>query len=311
MPRPLDATPMRSPQDVHTAIAKRLIGRSVMVCEQRAAMDAVARSDLSWLSTYLLPLVQMVVHSPRAPVCCHRRSARGTATAWRASRAWRARQQRTRSRPSTARTCSGSLGACTKSTAGTLQFTVRASCGQQPSLVLYDPKERSLRTPIGRLDELVPSPRPQPVPVHAPALTQIRTTLAPSALGYLSVGTDYRRHAGLDSDFITWWAEEPILKNKNVLRALKAQLKEGRLRPTAEAIMIFDPKWPPDLRDYKAIMAGGVYADKPAWAEDVQVEETALCRNSTDGRLRKRPYLCARAQGVFHLAGVRIASVRD
>lgn len=122
--------------------------------------------------------------------------------------------------------------------------------------------------------------------------------------------TDYRRHVGLDADFVTWWAEEPILKNKNVLSALKAQLQQGRLRATAEAIMIFDPKWGPDRRDHQLVMAG-TYADKPTWTEDVQVEETALCRNSTDARLRKKPYLCGRARGIFHLAGVRIASVKE
>ena len=33
--------------------------------------------------------------------------------------------------------------------------------------------------------------------------------------------TDYRRGVGLDADVVTWWAEEPVLKNAAVLRELK------------------------------------------------------------------------------------------
>ena len=121
---------------------------------------------------------------------------------------------------------------------------------------------------------------------------------------------DYRRHSGLDADVITWWAEEPVLKNLNVLRALKGQMKLGRLRASAQAVMIFDPRWPPDLRDYRMLLEG-THAAKPSWTEDVQVEEGALCRASSDARLRKRRSLCNRASGVFHVVGLPIASVRD
>jgi hypothetical protein len=129
-----------------------------------------------------------------------------------------------------------------------------------------------------------------------------------SAGAYRVACTDYRRATGLDADIVTWWAEEPVLKNGGVLRELLRLQAAGQLRSTAEAILVFDPQWPPDLRDWQKLRAAA--SPSSSWSQTVRFNETAQCYASSDSRLRRRRSLCRRAVGVFHVLGLRIADYR-
>ena len=53
----------------------------------------------------------------------------------------------------------------------------------------------------------------------------------------------------MDADYITWW-QQSKLKNRRVLRLLRRQQCMGKVHMNAEAILIFDRKWPTDVKDY-------------------------------------------------------------
>jgi len=110
--------------------------------------------------------------------------------------------------------------------------------------------------------------------------------------------------ADLDADVITWWAEEPILTNWGVLQTLARQMQLGHVRTTAEALLVFDPQWPPDLSDWQDFGAA-----LSIWSANVSVHEKDKCKASSNKKLRSKPYLCKRAEGIFHVAAFTIGTV--
>ena len=97
---------------------------------------------------------------------------------------------------------------------------------------------------------------------------------------------DYRQAATLDADVVTWW-EQPPLRNDEVLLTLHNELLNGRLRPTAEAVLLFDPKYPSDVTSFRV-----------------------ACVRSRSGALASPRRLCDRAYGFFLVAGVAISDRR-
>ena len=123
----------------------------------------------------------------------------------------------------------------------------------------------------------------------------------------LSTGSNFSvdcrayQKADLDADVITWWAEEPILRNWDVLQRLASGVQSGRVRATAEALLIFDPQWPPDLADWRDFGAPLAH-----WTANVSFDESDLCRRSADRRLASKRYLCKRAKGTLHVAAISV-----
>eukprot|EP00320_Phaeocystis_rex_P000401 CAMPEP_0119066868 /NCGR_PEP_ID=MMETSP1178-20130426/9298_1 /TAXON_ID=33656 /ORGANISM="unid sp, Strain CCMP2000" /LENGTH=540 /DNA_ID=CAMNT_0007048497 /DNA_START=283 /DNA_END=1905 /DNA_ORIENTATION=- len=130
-----------------------------------------------------------------------------------------------------------------------------------------------------------------------------------SAGSNFSVDCRAYQQADLDADVITWWAETPILKNWDVLQRLARGVQSGQVRATAEALLIFDPLWPPDLADWRDFGAPLAH-----WTTNVSFDETDLCWRSHERRLgrltgARRERLCNRAKGVFHVAAISINSL--
>lgn len=121
--------------------------------------------------------------------------------------------------------------------------------------------------------------------------------------------TDYSAVHSLDADVITWWADEPSLQNRAVLAALRTMLNSGRVRPTATAILVFDPKWPQDACDFDAFRMGLAYS----FTEEVTVDESVSCLSIMASKERKlsrhTKRLCARANGTWHVMGIPVAAV--
>ena len=126
----------------------------------------------------------------------------------------------------------------------------------------------------------------------------------------LSTGSNFSvdcrayQKADLDADVITWWAEEPNLRNWDVLQRLASGVQSGRVRATAEALLIFDPQWPPDLADWRDFGAPLAH-----WTANVSFDESDLCRRSADRRLTSKRYLCKRAKGTLHVAAISVNSL--
>ena len=120
---------------------------------------------------------------------------------------------------------------------------------------------------------------------------------------------DYRQAATLDADVVTWW-EQPPLRNAEVLLTLHNELLYGRLRPTAEAVLLFDPKYPSDLASFHGVCPLATWSARIVFDEHESciraVREGTVVSKHRDAARR----LCDRARGFFIAAGVPISDRR-
>ena len=121
--------------------------------------------------------------------------------------------------------------------------------------------------------------------------------------------SDYRRakHGELDGDVFTWWQQFPHLKNLEVLQQLRRMSDRGNIRPSAEAIVLFDPSEPTDEASWRLLHERFQWM---AWAEAVPFDEREACRTSNNAQLRRQRWQCNRAKGTFYFGGVPIRNVR-
>ena len=117
--------------------------------------------------------------------------------------------------------------------------------------------------------------------------------------GFHVLCEDYRKADGLDADFFTWWQEPPHLFNFAVLAQLRDLVDRGRVRSSAEAILIFDDGYRLDRRDWKRLAAH----NWTSWNTSVLVDERKLCLRVNN------PHLCVRARGRFNIAGIPLSRV--
>lgn len=113
--------------------------------------------------------------------------------------------------------------------------------------------------------------------------------------------------ADLDADFITWWQQYP-LTNVAALARLKQLMCAGKLRPNAEAILIFDTKWPRDMEDFLELK------QYFSWHKEAQFDELALCERvlaSGNEVSQETGFSCDRSQGKFIAAGILVAKIPD
>ena len=113
--------------------------------------------------------------------------------------------------------------------------------------------------------------------------------------------------ADLDADFITWWQQSP-LTNVAVLARLKQLKCSGQIRPVAEAILLFDMKWPRDMRDFLELKQWF------SWHEEAQFDELDACerfRSSGDHGSKETGFSCDRSQGKFITAGMPVVNIPD
>ena len=120
--------------------------------------------------------------------------------------------------------------------------------------------------------------------------------------GYNVTCSDYRRGGVLDADIITWWEQFPLTNDEGLKTAYKEQ-RAGRVRSSAEAILLFDPKWFLDVEGWKRLcpLAG--------WSAKILFNEHQKCIKDNNGRSPKGPATCDRAHGFFIVAGFPITRV--
>ena len=73
-------------------------------------------------------------------------------------------------------------------------------------------------------------------------------------LNYTVACSDFRL-ASLDADVITWWQQSP-LTNEGVLQTLRDIQSRGRIRATAEALVVFDRSWRADMASFEGLCRG-------------------------------------------------------
>lgn len=114
--------------------------------------------------------------------------------------------------------------------------------------------------------------------------------------------------ADLDADFITWWQQQPLTNNVALARLKQLQCS-GKVRSTAEAILVFDTKWSRDMDDFLSLKQSF------SWYEEVHFNERDVCENfkrkSTAEASKETGFSCARSEGKFIAAGIPVANISD
>ena len=104
----------------------------------------------------------------------------------------------------------------------------------------------------------------------------------------------------LDADYITWWQQKP-LTNHAVLTKLKEEQCTGRIRQTAKALLVFDEKWGPDMRDFEH------YKGTFRRQERVKFDEHEACTNDRLKKSTKEFIDCERSHGYFRVGVIPIS----
>lgn len=109
---------------------------------------------------------------------------------------------------------------------------------------------------------------------------------------------DAFKYKNLDADVITWWQQYP-LTNFAVLKRLKEEQCAGRVRPSAQAILLFDEKWPKDMKDFELLRS------MFSWQKSISFDEHEMCASDTKNEIKED--FCYRSKGVFIVASLPLA----
>ena len=125
------------------------------------------------------------------------------------------------------------------------------------------------------------------------------------AHGMFKVDCNDYQATTLDADYITWWQQAP-LTNERALRRIQALQKEGTVRKSAQAVVLFDLAWHKDVASMHELLS---YS---SWQAKIPFDERALCfvkqRAAPSGDSTET---CNRASGTFVIATVPIAKWVD
>ena len=104
----------------------------------------------------------------------------------------------------------------------------------------------------------------------------------------------------LDADVFTWWQQEPVLRNAEVLSHLRRQQRAGGIRPSAIAILLFENGFEEDMRSLRTLR------NISSWEEEVPFDETKLCKQM----YRTKQWFRKRASGSYTVLGLPLARVK-
>lgn len=118
---------------------------------------------------------------------------------------------------------------------------------------------------------------------------------------YSVMCTDFRKGCP-DADLYTWWQQGRSLENYRTLDFLNREQSAGRIRMSAEAVILFDHSWSHDLHSLQRL--------RPhlSWITNVSFDEVRLCHHLS-ARGVKNPLCRSRAQGKFSVGGIQIRDV--
>eukprot|EP00746_Dinoflagellata_sp_MGD_P002347 gnl/MRDRNA2_/MRDRNA2_104556_c0_seq1.p1 gnl/MRDRNA2_/MRDRNA2_104556_c0~~gnl/MRDRNA2_/MRDRNA2_104556_c0_seq1.p1 ORF type:complete len:243 (+),score=37.03 gnl/MRDRNA2_/MRDRNA2_104556_c0_seq1:168-896(+) len=144
-------------------------------------------------------------------------------------------------------------------------------------------------------------------PTYCRLLQQRSTVLyAAMKVGYKVICNKFPKVAP-DGDIYTWWQQEPYLMNIPMLQHLRRLYDEGRIRKTAEVIILIDTKYHKDTKSWQKIQAWA------SWHQKVPFDEQQLCNRLIakydETKDRTQAALCSRAHGFFIVAAVPIQNL--
>lgn len=119
--------------------------------------------------------------------------------------------------------------------------------------------------------------------------------------GHFNVSCQPYQTACPDADVYTWWEQLPHLKNKVALSHLAGLCSAGKIRRSAEAIVIFDTSWREDMGTLASIKRHATLLRR------VEYDEQVTCRTLYAERLSTKPTFCRRARGAFVVARIPLA----
>ena len=131
--------------------------------------------------------------------------------------------------------------------------------------------------------------------------TKLKERAKHNNLTYSVKCEDFFKSTDLDADFITWWQQSP-LRNDAVLRKLRSEQCRGRIRSSAQVILLFDESWPRDMKDFYSLK--GIFS----WYVKIPFDEKKLCLRDQNERSKRKAYDCRRASGTFRVAGILLKS---
>ena len=79
--------------------------------------------------------------------------------------------------------------------------------------------------------------------------------LAQKGIGNFTVVCQDYRKAHLDGDIFTWWEQAPFLTNQAAIQHLRREVHAGRVRPSAQAVVLFDMSWQEDVDSLKQLIS--------------------------------------------------------
>ncbi len=84
-----------------------------------------------------------------------------------------------------------------------------------------------------------------------------------------------------------------------MLKRLKEEQCAGRVRPSAQAILLFDEKWPKDMKDFELLRS------MFSWQKSISFDEHEMCASDTKNEIKED--FCYRSKGVFIVASLPLA----
>lgn len=117
------------------------------------------------------------------------------------------------------------------------------------------------------------------------------------------------KEANLDADYITWWQQAPIT-NTYVLRTLRDKLLNGKIRRTASALLLFDEKWPKDMKSLVELSNMPINMSTTAVKFDEEVACREYARKLGVGS-SESGFDCTRSFGRFFIGEVKIANIPE
>ena len=79
--------------------------------------------------------------------------------------------------------------------------------------------------------------------------------LARKGTGNFTVVCEDYRKVRLDGDIFTWWEQAPFLTNQAAIQHLRREVHAGRVRPSAQAVVLFDMSWQDDVDSLKQLIS--------------------------------------------------------
>ena len=114
-----------------------------------------------------------------------------------------------------------------------------------------------------------------------------------AGVGTFGIACRSYRNGIPDADVYTWWEQGPFLWNHEVLRHLRRETAQGRIRRSAQAIVVFDTKHRRDMDSWRRLKDGF------AWARNISFDERRFCLSRARHKVN-----CKRAAGTFIAAAI-------